>query len=106
MQSSIEEGVRQKRDILADIVETERQIMLWERKIELEKEMQEMLDPTVGEGVVQNMRKEIHRMELRHAELLRTQEQLMQVWGVYKDHCKEKQTGLLILNQVGVDGSM
>eukprot|EP00877_Chromochloris_zofingiensis_P014228 jgi/Chrzof1/9059/Cz03g34170.t1 len=78
LQSSIEEGVRQKRDILADIVETERQIMLWERKIELEKEMQEMLDPTVGEGVVQNMRKEIHRMELRHAELLRTQEQLMQ----------------------------
>lgn len=38
-----------------------------------------MLDPSVGEGVVQAMRKEVHRMELRHAELLRTQEKLMQV---------------------------
>jgi hypothetical protein len=38
-----------------------------------------MLDPTVGEGVVTAMRKEVHRMELRHAELLRVQERLMQV---------------------------
>ena len=30
----------QKRDTLAEIVEVERQIMLWERKIQLEKEMQ------------------------------------------------------------------
>lgn len=41
--------------------------------------LQEMLDPTVGEGVVTAMRKEVHRMELRHAELLRVQERLMQV---------------------------
>eukprot|EP00879_Flechtneria_rotunda_P022980 GHRR01024289.1.p1 GENE.GHRR01024289.1~~GHRR01024289.1.p1 ORF type:complete len:288 (+),score=165.84 GHRR01024289.1:3270-4133(+) len=52
--------------------------MLAERKIQLEKEMQEMLDPTVGEGVVAAMKREVHRMELRHAELLRTQEKLMQ----------------------------
>lgn len=38
-----------------------------------------MLDPTVGEGVVAAMRKEVHRMELRHAELMRVQERLMQV---------------------------
>lgn len=38
-----------------------------------------MLDPTVGEGVVAAMKREVHRMELRHAELLRTQERLMQV---------------------------
>jgi hypothetical protein len=41
--------------------------------------LQEMLDPTVGEGVVAAMKREVHRMELRHAELLRTQERLMQV---------------------------
>jgi hypothetical protein len=29
-------------------VEAERQILLWERKITLEKEMQEALDPTIG----------------------------------------------------------
>jgi hypothetical protein len=38
-----------------------------------------MLDPTVGEGVVAAMKREVHRMELRHAELLRTQERLTQV---------------------------
>jgi hypothetical protein len=38
-----------------------------------------MLDPSVGEGVVQAMQKEVHRMELRLAELLRLQERLMQV---------------------------
>ncbi len=60
-------------------MEVERQIMLWERKMQLEKEIQDMLDPTVGEGAVQSMKKEIHRMELRQTELQRTQERLMQV---------------------------
>jgi hypothetical protein len=68
-----------KRDLLADVVEAERQIMLLERKMQLEKEMQEMLDPTVGEGVVSTMRKEVHRMELRQGELQRQQEKLVQV---------------------------
>ena len=68
-----------KRDVLAEIVEVERQIMLWERKIILEREMAEVLDPTVGQDVVGDMRKEIHRMELRHGELMRLQEKLMQV---------------------------
>jgi hypothetical protein len=48
--------------------------------------LQEMLDPTVGEGVVAAMKREVHRMELRHAELLRTQERLMQV-GLDTLHC-------------------
>ena len=66
-----------KRDSLAEVVEAERQIMLWERKIILEKEMQEVLDPTVGQDVVGEMKKEIHRMELRHGELMKLQEKLM-----------------------------
>ena len=40
--------------------------------------MQEVLDPTVGQDVVGEMRKEIHRMELRHGELMKLQEKLMQ----------------------------
>jgi hypothetical protein len=39
--------------------------LLWERKIQLEKEMQEALDPTVGQSEIMELRKEIHRMELR-----------------------------------------
>ena len=47
--------------------------MLWERKIQLEKEMQDVLDPNVGQDVVGEMKKEIHRMQLRHGELTRLQ---------------------------------
>lgn len=35
--------------------------------------LQEVLDPTVGQDVVGEMRREIHRMELRHGELMRLQ---------------------------------
>ncbi len=51
--------------------------MLWERKMQLQREMAEMLDPSVGQDVVGAMRKEIHRMTLRHRELLRLQEGLI-----------------------------
>ena len=38
--------------MLAEVVEAERQIMLWERKIQLEKETQAALDPHAGSDVV------------------------------------------------------
>jgi hypothetical protein len=44
--------VEEKRQVLAEVVESERQIMLWERKIQLEKETQAALDPEVGNDVV------------------------------------------------------
>lgn len=56
----------EKADILAEIVEAERQILLWERKIQLEKEMQDALDPNIGQTEIVAMKKEIHRMELRY----------------------------------------
>jgi hypothetical protein len=55
------------------------QVMLWERKLLLEKEMRDVLDPTVGQDVVGEMRREIHRMQLRHGELMRLQDKLMAV---------------------------
>ena len=54
-----------KAELLESIVESERQLMLWERKIQLEKETQAALDPTVGESEAQGMEREIHRMKLR-----------------------------------------
>lgn len=59
----------EKADLLSEIVESERQILLWERKIQLEKEMQEALDPTIGQSEIQDLKKEIHRMELRLEDL-------------------------------------
>ena len=78
LETQISGSKEEKRDILAEIVELERQIMLWERKIQLEKETQAAIDPNVGNGVVTAMRKEIHRMKLRLGELLRYQEALIQ----------------------------
>jgi len=50
---------------------------LWERKISLEREMQDTLDPTVGQSEIQELKKEIHRMELRLDVLRKSQEELI-----------------------------
>ncbi len=39
---------------------------MWERKIQLEKDKQDSLDPTIGQTEIVAMRKEIHKMELRY----------------------------------------
>ena len=43
----------EKADLMNEIVECERQILLWERKYQLEKEMQETLDPNVGKSEIE-----------------------------------------------------
>jgi len=65
----------EKAELLQSIVEAERQILLWERKITLEKEIQEALDPNIGQSELQLLKKEIHRMELRLEELRKKQEE-------------------------------
>lgn len=64
-------------DLLSSIVESERHIMLWERKITVERESQETINPSEGEDVVRNMKKEIHRMKLRYTDLLKKQERIL-----------------------------
>lgn len=66
LENSIATLKEEKADILSEIVEAERQILLWERKIQLEKEMQDALDPNIGQSEIVAMKKEIHRMELRY----------------------------------------
>jgi len=67
----------QKKAIVGEIVEAERQIMLWEKKVQLEKEMRAALDPEVGQAETRSMEKEIHRMKLRHETLERDQERMV-----------------------------
>ena len=47
----------EKADLMSEIVECERQILLWERKYQLEKDMQDTLDPTVGQSEIQDLKK-------------------------------------------------
>lgn len=53
------------------------QVMLWERKLQLEKEMQDAIDPEAGNDVVEAMKKEVHRMRVRYNELIKLQEKLI-----------------------------
>lgn len=76
LQAMIAETKNAKLSLLDEIVEQERQAMLWEKKIQLEKETRQALDPSVGKAENENMEKEIHRMELRLEALRREQEKL------------------------------
>merc|ERR1719359_1796759 len=77
MEASVGQVKEEKAAMTQDILEAERQVLLWERKIHLEREMQEALDPAVGQAESSAMTKEIHRMELRLDQLKRRQEQMI-----------------------------
>jgi 16S rRNA C967 or C1407 C5-methylase (RsmB/RsmF family) len=77
LESHISTLKEEKADILAEIVEAERQILLWERKIQLEREMQDALDPNIGQTEIVAMKKELHRMELRYEQLRKKQEEMI-----------------------------
>lgn len=47
----------EKAELMNQIVECERQILLWERKYQLEKEMQQTLDPNVGKSEIEELTK-------------------------------------------------
>lgn len=49
LENTVSECSRKKKELLSEVLETERQIMLWERKLQLDREMQELLDPTIGQ---------------------------------------------------------
>jgi coiled-coil domain-containing protein 40 len=76
LQASISETKTAKSTLMDEIMEMERQSLLWEKKIQLDKETRQALDPSVGQGETENMEKEIHRMALRFEALKREQERL------------------------------
>lgn len=67
----------EKETVFQEIVEVEKQVMLWEKKILLERETQEALDPQYGQPEIKGMEKEIHRMKLRLQQLQRAQEKMI-----------------------------
>lgn len=72
------EAIRaEKQVLLRDLVEAERQIMLWEKRTQLAVETRNAVDREIGQGEIRAMKNEIHRMEVRLGQLLRQQEKLM-----------------------------
>ena len=76
LESSVVEIRTSKSTLLDEIMEAERQALLWEKKIQLDKDTRAALDPSIGQGEAQAMEREIHRMELRFGALQREQERL------------------------------
>merc|ERR1719498_560592 len=77
LETKIHEVKEAKSVLLEEIVETERQLLLWEKKIQLEKETQAALDPEVGMQEIHAMEKEIHRMKLRYTTLKGEQDRMV-----------------------------
>lgn len=76
LQASIHETKTAKLTLVDEIMEMERQGLLWEKKIQLDKETRMQLDPSVGQKETEDMEREIHRMSLRLEALKREQERL------------------------------
>ncbi|KAJ3219217.1 Coiled-coil domain-containing protein 40 [Dinochytrium kinnereticum] len=77
METRIDDLRAEKEKALQGLVEAERQIMLWEKKIQLAKETQAALDPNIGATEIKEMAIEIHRMKLRYASMLKLQEKMI-----------------------------
>ncbi|KAI9328619.1 hypothetical protein BDR26DRAFT_808293 [Obelidium mucronatum] len=77
IETRIDELRDEKKRALQGLVEAERQLMLWEKKIQLAKETQAALDPNIGATEIREMSVEIHRMKLRYSSMLKLQERMI-----------------------------
>jgi chromosome segregation ATPase len=74
LEMEIEVLREEKADTLTQILEVERQIHLWERKIILEEQMQEIVKPDKGIKEIDEMKSLIHRQNLLYKKLQQEQE--------------------------------
>ncbi|XP_031210856.1 coiled-coil domain-containing protein 40 isoform X2 [Mastomys coucha] len=77
MQEKLTELSEEKATLLNSLVEAEHQIMLWEKKIQLAKEMRNSVDSETGQSEIRAMKAEIHRMKVKHGQLLKQQEKMI-----------------------------
>ncbi|WAQ97414.1 CCD40-like protein [Mya arenaria] len=78
LQQDLDALKEEKERLLNSLVEAERQIMLWEKKTQLARETRAAVDSEVGQGEVRAMKSEIHRMQVRYAQLMKQQEKMIQ----------------------------
>uniref|UniRef100_A0A8C6ZMF2 Coiled-coil domain-containing protein 40 n=1 Tax=Nothoprocta perdicaria TaxID=30464 RepID=A0A8C6ZMF2_NOTPE len=77
MQEKHSQLAEEKERLLNSLVEAEHQIMLWEKKIQLAKEMRSAVDSETGQGEIRAMKMEIHRMQVRYGQLMKQQEKMI-----------------------------
>ncbi|CAN8194054.1 unnamed protein product [Coccothraustes coccothraustes] len=77
MQERHSKLTEEKERLLNSLVEAEHQILLWEKKFQLAKEMREATDALVEHGEIHDMKTEIRRMQVRYGQLQKQQEMLI-----------------------------
>jgi chromosome segregation ATPase len=77
-ESQIERLATMRESLAEDLMETEKTIMLWEKKLQLAREMKEALDPNYGASELRTMKKEVSRMELRLKQITKQQQVIVQ----------------------------
>lgn len=77
IEGKIEATKNSKNQILTDIINVEEEILSWEKKIQLEKEIQATLNSSEEVHEAKGMQKEIHRMKHRLDCMNREQEKLI-----------------------------
>jgi chromosome segregation ATPase len=78
METQIEDLARKREGLAEELMETEKQIMLWEKQLQMAREMREALDPNYGVSELKTMKKEVTRMELRLKQIMKQQQIIVQ----------------------------
>ncbi|EAN78506.1 BRE1 E3 ubiquitin ligase, putative [Trypanosoma equiperdum] len=86
LEQKVEEARQAKTELLEQIMNHESDILFWERKMQVAKETEMALDPSVGKAEVEKMRKEIGIMEQRVSHLQREQRFLIEEMQKSIDH--------------------
>ncbi|XP_069728817.1 coiled-coil domain-containing protein 40 [Phaenicophaeus curvirostris] len=77
MQEKLSQLTKEKERLSNSLVEAEQKIMLWERKIQLTKEVRAAVDFEKSQGEIQAMKTEIRRKQVRYGQLMKQQEKMI-----------------------------
>eukprot|EP00906_Rhabdomonas_costata_P029190 RCo041213 len=86
MSTKIEDMKEEKNRLLGEVLEAERQMLFWEKKIQIAKETEMALDPNIGKEEINRMKQEIGVMEQRLAALKREQKRKLEEMTRCIDH--------------------
>lgn len=86
LEKKVDDTRQSKSDIVEQILACERDIMFWERKLQVARETEMALDPTIGRAEIEKMKKEINFMEQRMTQLQREQKFLIEEMQKMIDH--------------------
>jgi chromosome segregation ATPase len=99
-------GIRAaKKELMEQILDAERGVMYWEKKIQIARETELALDPNVGKDEIHRMRREIYIMEQRLAHLQREQRRRVEEMQKLIDHRDVLRTKGMAVQQAALNSN-